>query len=88
MTVFSARNIRPSDLAVGEPFGDVLEDLAFLVGERGQLAGLFDAVADAFQHPLGDGRVEQRLPGGDPADGVDQVGAADLLQHVPRGARP
>jgi hypothetical protein len=31
-------------------------------------------------------RVQQGLPGGDPADGVDQVVTADLLEHVSGGA--
>ena len=35
---------------------------------------------------VGDGRVEQRLAGGDPAHRVDQVVAADLLEHVAGGA--
>ena len=47
----------------------------------GQLV-LVALVSDPVEHPGGDERVEQRAPGGDLADAVDQVGAADLLEHV------
>ena len=43
-------------------------------------------VAQPLEHPGGRQRVEQRLAGGDAADAVDEVGAADLLEHVARGA--
>ena len=53
--------------------------------ERGELAGLLDAVPDAFQHPLRHRRVQQRLPGGDATDGVDDVIALQLLGDVTGG---
>ena len=60
------------------------QDPALLLGQGLELVGLLDAVADALEHPLGDGRVQHGLPGRDAAHGVDQVGAPDLLEHVAR----
>ena len=76
-----------ADLAVGQPLGDQGQDLALPLGQRAELVGASARRAQPLQHPRGHGRVEQRLAGGDPADRVDQVGAADLLQHVAGGAR-
>jgi hypothetical protein len=45
------------------------------------------ARAEPVQHALGDGRVEQALAGAHRPDGLDEVVAADLLEHV-AGGRP
>ena len=73
------------DLPVGQPVGDVIQDPALLLGQGLELLGQVLRVADALQHPLGDRRVQQRLSGRDPPHPVDQIGAADLLEHVARG---
>ena len=72
-----------ADLAVGQALGDVGRG-SCAPGRsarpaRGSCSG---PLRTPVQHPRGDGRVEQRLPGGDLADRVDQVGAPDLLEHV------
>ena len=45
-----------------------------------------DGVPQALQDPAGDHRVEQRLARGDPLHGAQELGAADLLEHVAGGA--
>ena len=74
------------DLAVGQALGEQLEDLALLGAQAGDAFVLPRSVADALEDPCRDRRVEQALPGGDPANGVDEVGRPDLLQHVAGGA--
>ena len=74
------------DSPVRHPLADQREHPPFLVGERGKGRIGYGAPPDSFDHPSGDRRVEQRLTGGHPPDGVDEVGAADLLEHVPGGA--
>ena len=86
MTVFSARNICPAISRLVSPSATYSRIRRSCSVSDFSSRGLLDAVADALEHPLGDRRVEQRLPGRDPADRVDQVGAADLLEHVAGGA--
>ena len=80
--------MRSRDLAVGEALGDELEDAALLVGEAREPLVLLGRRAQPLEHPGGDRGVEQRLARRDPADGVDEVGAPDLLEHVARRRRP
>src|SRR5205814_363483 len=58
----------------------------FLVGEALELVGLVGTAADPVQDAGGDGGIEQGLAVGDPAHGVDEIGAADLLEDVAGGA--
>jgi signal transduction histidine kinase len=75
-----------TDLPVGEPLADQLEDAPLLRGEPGQRV-LLDGLAAQPRHELaGRPGIEHRLPGGDRPHRPDQVGAADLLEHVPGGA--
>ncbi len=68
-------------LTVGHPLSDQVEDPAFLVRETRKLVGLW-WLAQPLQHPGGHQRVEEGLTTADPADSVDKIGAAHLLQHV------
>ena len=73
------------DLTVRLPLGDQVEDAALLVGERRPERLLFGPVAQPPQYPVGQRRVEERLPGRHPAHVVDQAVPADLLEDVARG---
>ena len=72
-----------ADLPVGQPLPDQLQDPPLLPGQCGQRVGADGLIAHPAHHLAGRLRVQQRLPRRDRADGAHQVGAADLLQHVP-----
>jgi signal transduction histidine kinase len=74
------------DLPVRESLADQLEDPPFLRAQPGQRVLLRRLPAQPRHQLAGRARVEHRLPGRDRAYRADQVGAADLLEHVPRRA--
>jgi hypothetical protein len=73
------------DLPVGQAFGDVDQDAPLLLGQGLEFVGLFHTVADPLEDALRHRGVEHRLAGRDAAHRVDEVGAANLLQHVSGG---
>src|ERR1022692_3709063 len=73
-----------ADLPVRQALPDQLEYPPLLPGQAGQRVGAGRLVAHPPHHPAGRLRVQQRLAGRDRSHGTDQVGAPDLLQHVPR----
>lgn len=74
------------DLTVREPFGDELEDAAFLIGEARETLVLFGAGTEALEHAARQRGIEQRLAGSDALHCIDEIVALDLLQHVAGGA--
>ena len=76
-----------ADLPVGEPFADQLEDPLLLRCQPGERVLLGRLAAQPRHEPAGRLRVEHRLPGRHGAHRADEVGAADLLEHVPGRAR-
>ena len=54
-----------ADLAVREPLGDEIEDLALLLGQAREAFVFRGSVAQPLEHTRSDVRVEQRLPGRD-----------------------
>ena len=74
------------DLPVGQALADQVEDPLLLLGELRQLLVHRRPVAHPVEHLRRHRRVEHRLAGGDPADGVDEVVAPDLLEDVAGGA--
>jgi GAF domain-containing protein len=75
-----------SGLPVGESLPDQLEDPPLLRRQPGQRVLLGRLPAQRRHELAGRPRVEHRLPGRDRAHRAYQVGAADLLEHVPRRA--
>ena len=71
-----------ADLPVGQALADQLKDPPLLLGQPGQRVGALRLIAHPLHDPAGRLRVEQGLPGGDRAHRADQVGAADLLEHI------
>ena len=71
-----------ADLPVGQALADQLKDPPLLLGQPGQRVGALRLVAHPLHDPAGRLRVEQGPPGGDRAHRADQVGAADLLEHI------
>ena len=81
---------RRRDLAVGQATADVLEDLYLAGGQRLDLFGspAGGRPADEFlDETAGYRRGEQRVTGGDGADGVGEVGSADVLEQEAAGSR-
>jgi len=77
-----------ADLPVGQAFADQLQHPPLLVGQGRQRIVLpHRALPYPVEHPGGRPRVQQRLSTGDGPDRADQVGPADLLEHVPGGTR-
>src|SRR6266849_1437330 len=77
----------PADLSVGLSLGNEGQDSLLLSRQAGQLLvahGL--ALAQPVEHRAGDARVEQAPTGAHLADRVDELAAADLLEHVAGGA--
>src|SRR6266511_3885778 len=76
------------DLLVRLSLGDEHQDLPFLRGERRQfvVGAPCGDPPDALQHPLRDGRIEQRLTAPDGFESRDQIARADLLEEVARSA--
>jgi hypothetical protein len=54
-----------------------------LRGKRGQRIGALSLVAHPPHDPAGRLGIQHRFAGGHGPDRADQVGAADLLEHVP-----
>jgi len=86
------------DLAAGPQPAETLDRLVALGDRAVWIRGNADrelvefardlvSAADPLQHPLGDGRVEQRPSRGDLAHRVDQRRTRDLLEHVPSRTR-
>jgi hypothetical protein len=73
-----------ADLAVGQPFPDQLQDPALLRGQAGQRITARRLVAQPGHELAGRPGVEHRLAGRHRAHRADQVGTADLLEHVAR----
>ena len=69
------------DLAVGEPSAIRARILRSCPVSRARRSSSC-RLAHPVEHPLGDGRIEQRLPVRDAADRVDDVGPSHLLQEV------
>ena len=79
------------DLGVGAPGRDLLEHLAFAVGQRrenvaGRRSGGARPSGELGDQPAGDGGGEQRLARGDDRDGVEQLFRRGVFQHEPAGA--
>src|ERR1700683_5376007 len=71
-----------ADLPVGQPFPDELQDLALLGGQAGTRTRLARLVPKPRHQLAGRPRVQHRLARGHRTYRADQVGAADLLEHV------
>src|SRR3712207_6679030 len=71
------------DLRVGQPARDQPEDLVLARGEVLEALGPGRSrqPRELPDHPLRDLRREQRLPGGDGADGVDELLGRVVLEH-------
>ena len=75
---------RLGDLPVGVALRHQVEDVLLLGGESSKsgVPVVDPRTAQAFEDPPGDRRVQEALAGGDLADHIDEVVAADLLQDV------
>jgi signal transduction histidine kinase len=75
-----------ADLPVGQPLADQLQDLALLRGQPGQRITFRRLMPQPGHQLARRPGVQHRLAGGHGAHRADQIGAADLLQHVARGS--
>jgi hypothetical protein len=88
LTVFSARNSRAPISRLDSPSAISAKHRAFALGQRLPLrVGPGWALPQAGEHPGGDRRVQQGLALRHPLHRLDQISAADLLEHIPRGTR-
>ena len=77
------RNGQPlADLPVGQAVPDQLQDLAFPRGQPGQPVVPIRLVPEPGHRLARRARIQQRPAGGGRPDRADQIGAADLLEHV------
>ena len=79
-------------LLVGVAAGDQAQDLA-LTGRQLVELGVearrrCTALGEGVEHEAGQARREHRVPGGDPVDGLEELGARDRLGDVAAGAGP
>ena len=74
-------------LPVRQTLGDEVEHAPFLVRELVDALVALGSVSEPIEHALGHRRVDQGLAVAHPSDGVHQVVAADLFQHVAGGPR-
>ena len=76
LTVSSLDDEPRGDLGVGQALGDQPQHLGLARRERGQRAEAARrggrSRANSLDQPAGDARGEQRVAGGDDADGVEQ----------------
>jgi signal transduction histidine kinase len=75
------------DLTVREAVRDEAQDVPLLRTQAREELVLLGAAVKALDDARSHGRVQERLTAGDRAHGLDDVGALDLLEHVPRSAR-
>ena len=87
MIVGSASTRRSAISAVRQPFRNELEDLELSLRQLTQdLAGPIRGRGEprkTVEQPTRDGRGDQRVAGGDDADGGDEVGRRDVLEQEP-----
>lgn len=77
---------RLPDLTVGQSLADQVKDAHLLLGEGAESLVVVVPRARPLEDALAQCRVQEARPRGHGADRVDEVVAADVLEHVARGA--